>query len=187
MESAISIFSLIVSAITAAWTFVDRRRAKFNIESSYWTELFSWYSETHIILKTLQTANLKPQDKDMLLSHLSALIDKGRFYFPNLDKQDGFGKEKPVAFRGYRHLALEFLVASYQLHGHPSTKEQASLAQKLDRQFTSIMYEVLQPKKRFASLLKMTNHFYPVDKSIEDMFEDQDQDLVDAIWRINAG
>jgi hypothetical protein len=73
------------------------------------------------------------------------------------------------------------LVAAYRLHSDPQHKCPSALSDELGRRFTSITFEVIQPKKRFQTLSLLTDHFYQVEKSIEDLVEKHDRDLVEAI------
>lgn len=184
---SLSVLSFLISLVLAVYSVIDRRHARFNLESQYWTEILGWYYETSLILKSLISSDGQMDQHKVLLAELSALIDKGRFYFPNLDRGDRFGVEKPAAFQGYRHLALEFLVASYRLHSRPRHKGHSALADELSRRFTSIVFEVVQPKRRFAKILSLTDHFYPVEKSIEDLSDSHDRGLVESIWDVKAG
>jgi hypothetical protein len=52
--------------------------------------------------------------RDDYLARLSAIIDKGRLYFPNFVR-DVIGTEMPSAFRGHRHEILDRLVEIYDM------------------------------------------------------------------------
>ncbi len=67
------------------------------------------------ILIYLQLNNVDHDLKMKKLSKLSSLIEQGRFYFPNIDRGDGFGKDKPSAYQGYRNIVLDTLVYLYQI------------------------------------------------------------------------
>jgi hypothetical protein len=45
---------------------------------------------------------------------LSTLVERGRFYLPN-QKREKHGREKPEAYRGYRHQTLDILVAAIKI------------------------------------------------------------------------
>ena len=113
--NTIALLSLLVSTSLAFMYVRDRRHAKFSIETDHVTQLLAWYAEVIGVLVRLKEsisvsalAGNRPED----LATLSALIERGRFFFPNIDRGNGFGEEKPPAYRGYRNLALDFLVAS---------------------------------------------------------------------------
>ena len=46
---------------------------------------------------------------------ISGLIDKGRFYLPNLQIDDFGANVEPPSRRGYRHAALDELVEAHRL------------------------------------------------------------------------
>lgn len=53
--------------------------------------------------------------KKTYLAELSALIETGTFYFPNIDQHDNFGAAKPLSYRGYKNVVWNFLVYQCQL------------------------------------------------------------------------
>jgi hypothetical protein len=66
-------------------------------------------------------------DKNELLSQLSSLIEIGRLYFPNIDKKDNFGKEKPKIYQGHRNLVFVFLVYSRAFHNLKPSRAEARM------------------------------------------------------------
>lgn len=113
--------------------------------------------------------------------NLSALIEEGRFYFPNI-RPDEFGVEKPLAYRGYRNIALDFLVASYNLHHKPISQSTRAQAKALQRQFTSVVFDIIRPPDRLKQIHRLTDRYFVKDLSVEDL-EDPDQlDVVRHVW-----
>ena len=51
-------------------------------------------------------------ERDRLRTRLSAQIEKGRWFFPNL-LEDRVGERKEAAYRGFRQPILDFLVEIY--------------------------------------------------------------------------
>jgi hypothetical protein len=95
---------------------------------------------------------------------LSALIDRGRFFIPNY-VPDEVGTNKPVAFRGLRHPAIDYLVAAENVLAHPDAKtlgnfpSQRVALTEIKRQFVSEIQEILDPRtqnKAIADLLRVT-------------------------------
>ncbi len=111
--------------------------------------------------------------KEELLAKLSAKIEVGRFYFPNVDRADGFGLHKPRAYQGYRNLVLDFLVFSYQLFERDDAVEHLGLAEKLQRYFTTYVFELLDPKNFLKETEKLTNRKFSKDHSIEDLLKNE--------------
>lgn len=83
-----------------------------------------------------------------MLAKLSSLIESGRFYFPNIDRKDGFGKQKPIAYQGYRNVILDFLVYEYQLFEKDDYVQYLKHAESLQRLFTSYVFQYLEPSKK---------------------------------------
>jgi hypothetical protein len=93
---------------------------------------------------------------------LSALIDRGRFFLPNYAPDD-FGRQKPPAFRGLRHPAVDYLVAGYNVMKHGDVpqafKSQRDALVEIKRQFVSHVQEILDPREQnrtIAEIIKST-------------------------------
>jgi len=101
-----------------------------------------WYSEVIEVIMLLKL-NLKSRNRINAneLAKLSSLIERGRFFFSNFDKSGSYGCTKPIAYRGYRNLALDFLVALYNLYSNPRhSGKDVSNANILCQHFTSIIF-----------------------------------------------
>ena len=183
--NALALLSLIVSGILSFFYFRDRKHAKFTIENEYVTQLLAWYSEVIEVLIQLKCTVDAPSDmtRSTSLSKLSSLIEKGRFFFPNIDKGNDFGKDKPPAYRGYRNLALDFLVASYNLHTCSEPKLHAAQAENLIRLFTSIVFEIVRPKERLEKIRSITDKYYAQDLCIEDFLKQGGGPTIHYIWQ----
>ncbi len=166
----IAVISLLISGTIFILYFIDRRKATFQILSDYTKQLLDWHGDTVEILINLKllSINNKDCDKTNLLSKLSTQIEKGRFFFPNIDLHNSFGKDKPVAFQGYRNLTLDFLVYSYNLFSRADSAKYVKHAEKLQREFTSIVFEVVRPKENLDQIKKLTDRYF----SHENIFED---------------
>lgn len=177
--------SLVLSLTLALFYLRDRRRAAFDLESRYLESLLKWHAlvvDVLIRLRTLratQTSEARASD----LANLSSLIEQGRFFFPNIDRNDNFGHEKPIAYRGYRNLALDFLVASYNLFHQPPSERCAADAAHLQRYFTSIVFEVVSPEKRLKAIRGYTDRYFVVQKAFDDFLEHKDGAIIEHIWR----
>ncbi len=110
----IAIISLSISVIALIYTFVSNTK-KYELTYQYYNDILVWHNQVIEVLTSLKLNGSNNELKKQMLAKLSALIENGRFYFPNIDKQDGFGKQKPIAYQGYRNVILDFLVYEYQL------------------------------------------------------------------------
>lgn len=104
-------------------------------------------------------------------ARLSALIDTGRWYFPN--KYEGqVGTEKPAAYRGLRRRVLDSVVASYaatpkspafydpdKATNDPATQAAYDTLEKCKRIFVSEIQEVLNPRHREEQVAEVERKF----------------------------
>ena len=181
--NVIAYVSLLVSGALAVFYIRDRRHAKYAIESEYSNQLLVWHASVIDVLVVLRNSSkLKnEEEKRSLLLRLSSLIEQGRFFFPNI-KPDDYGAEKPPAYRGYRNIALDFLVASYNLHHKPYTEKAGKQAEYLQRLFTSVVFEVVRPSERLVKIRELTDRYFVKNLSIENL-EEQDQiDAISHMW-----
>ena len=150
----ISIGSLIISIIVFIISLLTK---KYELAFSQRQELLSWYSDT---VEHLIRLREKAADADSIttneLAHLSMLIEKGRFYFPNIDRKDGHGINKPTAYRGHRQAVLTFLVFSYDIFERKDSSLYFGHALRLQKLFTAKILNILSPKIYTKSVKKYT-------------------------------
>ena len=134
----VAIASAIIAVIALIYSWRSNTK-KYELTEQYRNNALEWYSNTINILIELKTKVecLNNDERFKLLSMLSSQIELGRFFFPNIDKKDSFGENKPLAYQGYRHIALEFLVFSYNLFMREDAKKHLLHAEELQRHFTS--------------------------------------------------
>jgi len=182
-SNIISYVSLIVSGTIAVFYIRDRSHAKYTIENEYSNQLLSWHGAVVDVLTALcDCSNTEDEEnKRPLLIKLSSLIEQGRFFFPNI-LPNNYGVEKPPAYRGYRNIALDFLVASYNLHHKPSNDQTKRQAAHLQRLFTSVVFEVVRPADRLLTIRKLTDKYFVKDLSIRDLEAPDQIDLVRHMW-----
>lgn len=118
----LSVAAILISVLTAFYSYRQINIAKWQSKMEYINSLRTWVFETLDTLVSISHLLVSENDeidftkrKFLLLDKLSSQIEKGRFYLPNIDKNDGYGKDKQTAYRGYRALTLDFLVLSYKL------------------------------------------------------------------------
>lgn len=187
-RDVIAALSLILSASLGFLYWLDRRNAKFKIENDHITLLQAWHYEVVQILIRLRdscpdpTATKHRED----LAALSATIEQGRFFLPNIDRADGYGKSKPPAYRGYRNLALDFLVAAFNLYSAPVPPNAREQGLRLQRHFTSVIFELVRPKERLDRISALTDKYFATEKSFEDFLEHPDSDALAHIWKFQS-
>ncbi len=177
--------SLLVSISLAIFYIIDRSHNKFLLENDHAKNILQWHQEVTFVIKKLDISGRDRESIDYKndLSKLSSLIEQGRFFFPNLTKGIDHGKNKPVAYRGYRNLALDFLVALHNLYDGVETDESSSDALTLQKHFTSIVFEIVNPKERLEKIQSLTDRYFLKEKSFEDFLNHKDSEAIKYIWQ----
>lgn len=166
--------SLIIATLAFLYSYLSNTKS-YELKTLYRNEVLQWYSETISVLMVLKIElerNTQLLNSD-LLAKLSVQIEIGRFYFPNIDKGDGFGNEKPIAYQGYRNVVLDFLVYSYEIYQREDAKEHLKILSKLQRYFSSYVFTVLNPKDYLKETHKLTSMNFSKNHSLEDLLEDE--------------
>src|SRR5438105_131840 len=113
----------LIALIFSVWSFRNQRR--INIETlriQRDNDIIGWTNAAIEIIVGIEFFLRGPAHvpgafattRDEFLAKLSATIDKGRLYFPNL-AHDSFGVDKEPAYRGHRQAILDRLVEIYDL------------------------------------------------------------------------
>lgn len=182
VTNLISYVALIVSATLAVFYLKDRSHARYAIERDYCNQLLIWHaSVVELLIELCASSDRNVDAKHSSLIKLSSLIEQGRFYFPNITPKN-YGQDKPPAYRGYRNVALDFLVASYNLHHKPHTEANKKHAVNLQRLFTSVVFEIVRPSDRLSTIRKLTDRYFVKDLSIEDLEDEEQIDALSHMW-----
>jgi hypothetical protein len=126
--------------------------------SEYLRDLRTWASEAIDVLSeastcvpgTAATEPLSEEGRHRCRYRLSALIDRGRLFLPNFHP-DSQGIDKPLAYRGIRHPALDLLVGAEQvLSGQTHLVERfrspRAAIVEVKREFVSELQGLLDPR-----------------------------------------
>lgn len=152
----ITVISLTISIIALIYSFISNTK-KYELTYQYYNDVLIWHNQVVEVLTSLRLNETNNELKKQMLSKLSSLIESGRFYFPNMDRKDGFGKQKPIAYQGYRNVILDFLVYEYQLFEKEDHVQYLKHAVSLQRLFTSYVFQYLDPSKQKKKIHKNTN------------------------------
>lgn len=152
----IAVISLSISVIALIYSFISNTK-KHELTYQYYNDILIWHNQVIEVLTSLKLNDTNDELKKQMLVKLSSLIESGRFYFPNIDRKDGFGKQKPIAYQGYRNVILDFLVYEYQLFEKDDYKQYLKHAEILQRFFTSYVFQYLEPSKQKKKIHKNTN------------------------------
>lgn len=147
------VVTVIIAIIGGIYGIVSSTK-KYELTEEYKRELLEWYKhvvETMILIIHLVSNDCWNGDQFLerkieLLSDLSALAERGRFYFPNIIQNDDYGINKLPAYQGHRNSVIDFIIQFYD----ECSKEKISLKklQQLERSYNSAIYVVIDPVKR---------------------------------------
>lgn len=188
MDSIIAILSIVVTALIAIiggiYAIVTNTK-KYELTESFRKELLQWYtSVVNLMIKIIHSSEngdfSSPEfssQKNEMLSQLSALTEVGRFYFPNVIKDDGFGSKKPSAYQGYRHINLEFMLHFYWVALSDTDGTKTALLWRLERNFTSVIFDMIEPRKRNRDYSKYLAITIPEGRAIEDFIYENPRNI----------
>ena len=153
------IVTVLIAVIGAVYKIVTDSR-RYELTEAYRKELLQWYSEvSSLMIKVIHYCQCGRYCEDGfadvredMLFRLSALMEVGRFYFPNSIEGDSssHGVFKPAAYQGKRSYVLDLIVDFYYraVEIDKGTQGETDYLWKLERHFTSFMFEMIQPRKR---------------------------------------
>ena len=179
----ISVISLVVAFAALLYSIISNTK-KYELTYQYYQDVVAWHSDVIKVITQLKATN-EEETKRAYLAELSALIETGRFYFPNIDQHDNFGVDKPLAYRGYRNVVLDFLVFEYQLFDREDSNKYIKHAESLQRLFTSYVFQYLDPKK----LQKKVKHNTSIQMKNEitiNEFLDESPESIYALYPIDS-
>jgi hypothetical protein len=172
-EQWTAIGSALVAAVSFFfnWRMVQKQetRANAQLKQAHDSDLIRWSDEVIGVLaeayEMLREKGKSYPDAEFVVrrvakrAHLSALIDRGRLFFPN--RMDGKkGLDKDVAFQGSRQPALDALVDAYDLlgvagdtPGPEAARAEEFLQQR--RRFVSEVFKAVDPVRRGMTLKEL--------------------------------
>lgn len=182
MDNIIAVLGIIVSVVIAVIGgiyAVANNTKKYELSENYKQEILAWYGQTvEIMMWVIHFYKENKDDKTALferLAMLSAMVERGRFYFPNVLKGDTYGSKKALAYKGYRHICLEFLVNFYEVSkpGRAmNDNDRERMLWKLERGFTSCIFEMVDPRKRNKKYAKIVDMYLPSAERIVEYLDD---------------
>lgn len=118
--------------------------------TSWAEEVVHTMSEARHIALSARKSQRQP-DFGQIPARLSALLDRGRWYFPNVEHEE-YGLYKDPAYRGVRQDILERLFEAYSLVSDGASNSNVdTLLFDQQRQFVSWIQLRLDPRKRDES------------------------------------
>jgi hypothetical protein len=160
------------AAVSTYFALRQSRYTKENFRIQLGSDILKWGNEAIELLSQSESLSHHKLDSDEdrtkfcssridLLWRLSACIDKGRMYFPNVDESH-FGLHKDKAYRGYRRPILDDLAYVYALAEKYKSANGISISDdgfrqevnKCRRQFVSRLQDSVDPRRRIAFMEK---------------------------------
>lgn len=142
----------------------QRRHSAFSTAAEWRRDLTAWANEAVEVLSEATYACEEAADpaasseRVFTCRHrMSSLIDRGRFFLPNIHR-DEYGTDKPYAYRGFRHSALDPLAAAEHVlsigeTGRFADRRHALVAMK--REFVSSIQRILDPEHYNQQVARM--------------------------------
>lgn len=153
--------------VVAAWRIArraeqinesTRRVASVTTLQDWRRDIREWASCVIDEMAVLEDQILTRSDARVRSPRLSALLDRGRLFFPNPDK-DQHGLDKPAAYRGWRHAILDPIEATIGVAagerglGRYRTRYEAMLDMR--RHFVSRVQGVVDPESQNAEIARL--------------------------------
>ena len=176
---SVELVGIAIAAVSAllGWFFGTRNeraiKKQYQLDaisfaSSWYADLRAWASEAIELLceaaeRCSDTQAASYQHNEALTSclyRLSALIDRGRFFLPNVHREK-YGTHKPEAYRGIRHPALDYLVAAHRILKNEEPVEKFGFSGRREaiidfkRQFVSSIQVVLNPRLQAGEINRL--------------------------------
>ena len=156
-----------LASLVFNWLVVRKQNAlQFEeLRAAHDSDLIRWADE---VIETMANAQKLCRDKDKLITieefrlqqsemrtRLSALLDRGRLFFPNLADTD-HGADKEAAYQGHRQEALNAVFGVYRVLS--DVEREAAVENPVDaivvhkRVFISEVFETIDPRRRQSTL-----------------------------------
>ena len=167
--------SAVVACVSAAfsWRTMRRqeRREATSLKLAHDSDIIRWSDE--VILQLAEANELLhekgvsypdeefPRRRSQARARISALIDRGRLFFPNTVEKGGHGADKELAYQGHRQPALEALVCAHDAlndAGLASGPDKAALDAMMThrRAFITEVFKAVDPVRRGMTLKELS-------------------------------
>ena len=155
-EIIVSVFSFILSIFVFAFYLIDRHLKMVEISMNYRTQVLEWYEKCIQILKLIPIIKNNKEELEKAKARFSGLIEQGRFFFPNIDKKDGFGNDKVLHHRGYSNIIINFLTDCYNLIASFDDVEAINEYERKVNFFTAAVFRCFSPNDFIKKVEKVT-------------------------------
>ncbi|HCG62422.1 MAG TPA: hypothetical protein DEZ27_01090 [Sphaerochaeta sp.] len=170
--------SLIISLVTIFVNVKSSKRETFTAKMGYYGKILDWYKETIFLMKRIEHKSDIHESYEWDLASLSAQVEYGRFFFPNI-QEDEYGEDKPEAYRGFRNITLDFIVAYYNLFKLNLRGEFPIDAPTIiQRYFTSEVFKLINPKSYVKQAEKCVDSKLTNEDQLRHQIGKNDQNLI---------
>jgi hypothetical protein len=171
MQTMMSVGSAVLAMASALFSWRASRRAEkranVSLKMAYDSDIIRWCDDVVATLaqaqEMLTEKGVSYADQDFARrrsdarARLSALIDRGRLFFPNTKSASGHGSEKELGFQGHRQPVLDALVNAYELldrsGGGPGPDAVACEGlRSCRRAFIGEVFKAVDPERRGMTL-----------------------------------
>lgn len=174
-EDWVTVASAIVAALSFVfnWRMVRRqeRREGTALKLAHDSDIIAWSDEVILLLAEIHEAlcekGMAFADGEFRMmrmgmrARLSALIDRGRLFFPNR-AEGAKGRDKEEAYQGTRQPALDVLVKAYDLLGAAGAQtgpdlDSAAALTALRRRYVAEVFKAVDPVRRGLTLKEIAS------------------------------
>jgi hypothetical protein len=167
--------SAVIALVSAlfSWRMMRRqdKRSAASLRLAHDNDIIRWSDEAIIALaeahEMLCEKGIAFPDAEFLQkrsacrARISAIIDRGRLFFPNVDLGDDHGADKEAGYKGHRQPALEALVSAYRLLGQAGLqagpdKEASDKLMAIRRGFVAEVFKAVEPERRGMTLKELS-------------------------------
>jgi hypothetical protein len=178
-STLIALLALVISFVSAWYAYLQYVAAKIQVKHEISRSIRTWGDEVltvmgkgQVLVELAADAEAFEAVRKPMFGELSALIERGRLLFPNINKGDGYGDDKEEAYRGYRPLVLDFLVEYFDAlkAANPANIAEAGIEElkKDQRLFVSEFQKILDPMGNYSELRKTLHYNMEQKRTIHD-------------------
>ena len=170
-RTVIAFFAFVVSLVGGWLAYETHRLNKMKVRLQYFALLQRWADEcSDVISEGIMLCRLDPvrtegpsffNRRHALVVQLSSLIDRGRWFFPNVNR-DQRGGNRPGAFQGFRPDVLNALVTANDIiYSIDFLEDQNNIERRsplvdAKKKFVDEIQQIVDPERMEEEFLKLT-------------------------------
>jgi hypothetical protein len=175
MDSMMGVGSAVIAFFSALFSWRTMRkqdkRSAISLRLAHDNDIIRWSDQAIVHLAEAQEMLCEKgvsypdadfrQRRSNCRAQLSAIIDRGRLFFPNVDRGDAHGVGNEAGYQGYRQRVLDALVKAYDLLGSagaqmgPDTTS-ADKIKDIRRAFVAEIFKTVDPQRRGSQVKELS-------------------------------